>query len=130
MVVPWDDSYADILLERDGDLMFLTATEQDTDVLYWGRVESLDEIDIAPETGWVAGGSLAIAQSNAYLVWTWDNRFAKILVTRVSDSSITFDWAYQTDEGNPELCPAPDSQAPSWVAEKTAGRGDEVEGRG
>lgn len=105
MVVPWDDNGADIYLERSGGALFLTAAAMDTDVLPWGAVRSLDEVDIAPENGWVPGGSMMVVQSHAYLVWTWDNHFAKVLVTRVGADDVTLDWAYQTDTGNPELAP-------------------------
>ncbi len=111
MIVPWDDDGADIYLEASGGSLFLTAAAMDTDVLPWGRVQSLDEIDYAPQTGWVPGGSMMICQSCAYLVWTWDNHFAKVLVTRVGTDNVTLDWAYQVAQGNPELVPpAPGAQ--------------------
>ena len=122
MIVPWDDLYADIYLERDGDRLFLTATADDTDLLLWGHAETLDDIDYAPETGWMPGGSLLISQSNAYLVWTWDNHFAKVLVTRERDDNISLDWAYQTDEGNPELCPTGVLGTKMWVPAKAEQR--------
>lgn len=128
MVLPYDDPSADIFLERDGDMFFITATAEDTDVLAWGRVENLDEIDIAPETGWISGGSLAVSQSYAYLVWTWDNHFAKFVVTRVGENSITLDWAYQTDRGNPELAPGMPNEPPVRLAVKNIAARDLGEG--
>jgi len=118
MIVPWDDNGADLYLERSGEELFLTATAMDTDVLPWGRVESLDEVDWAPENGWVPGGSMMLAQSHAYLIWTWDNHFAKVLVTRVGSDSVTLDWAYQTDTGNPELAPPVGGAQPSRIMVK------------
>ncbi|MBN1423800.1 fibronectin type III domain-containing protein [Candidatus Fermentibacteria bacterium] len=123
MIVPWDDNGADIYLERSGSSLFLSAAAMDTDVLPWGYVQSLDEIDIAPEHGWVPGGSMMVSQSHAYLVWTWDNRFAKILVTRVGSDNVTLDWAYQTAEGNPELAPQVGGDAPAFLVTKPL-RGD------
>jgi hypothetical protein len=122
MIVPWDDPYADVYLESEGNRLFLTATADDTDLLFWGYAETLDDIDYAPDTGWISGGSLLISQSNAYLVWTWDNHFAKVLVTREQNDNITLDWAYQIDEGNPELCPAGVSGAQAWLPTKSRQR--------
>lgn len=124
MVVPWDDEWADIYLERQGDRLFITAAAMDTDLLAWGRVSSLDEVDVAPERGWVAGGSMVVAQSHAYLVWTWDNHFAKVLVTRVGPDNLTLDWAYQVDQGNPQLVPgrAGSRVAKAWQGARGARR--------
>jgi hypothetical protein len=36
-------------------------------------------------------------------VWTRDDHYAKFRVTGLSGSLVTFDWAYQTASGNPEL---------------------------
>ncbi|NNF05795.1 MAG: hypothetical protein HKN21_03455, partial [Candidatus Eisenbacteria bacterium] len=38
-------------------------------------------------------------------VWTRDNHFAKVRITDMSSNRIEFDWAYQVDNGNPELKP-------------------------
>jgi hypothetical protein len=118
MIVPWDDNGADVFLERSGDALFLTASAMDTDVLPWGRVQSLDEVDIAPEHGWVPGGSMMAAQSHAYLIWTWDNHFAKVLVTRMGSDNVSLDWAYQVDTGNPELAPPAGDAQPVRVMMK------------
>jgi hypothetical protein len=40
---------------------------------------------------------------HCYLVWTRDNHYAKFRVTGLSPTVVSFDWAYQTDPGNPEL---------------------------
>ena len=128
MVVPYDDPGADLFLERDGDVFFITATADDTDLMAWGEVQSLDEINIAPETGWVSGGSFMAVQSHAYLVWTWDNHFAKFVVTRLRDSSILIDWAYQTDQGNPDLVPGGSSDVSSRIMVKSGSRRETREG--
>lgn len=120
MIVPYDDSGADIMLEQDQGVLFISATADDTDVLVWGPVDTLDEIDIAPEDGWIQGGSLSAHHRYAYLVWTWDNHFAKFVVTRMSDGSITIDWAYQIDQGNPELVPGASGSTPARHALKPA----------
>ena len=39
------------------------------------------------------------------MFYTPDGNYAKIRTTAVSDSYVTFDWAYQIDLNNPELAP-------------------------
>ena len=46
---------------------------------------------------------LKAIRGNTYIVWTWDNHFAKIRISEIFDDHIEFDWAYQTAEGNVEL---------------------------
>ncbi|HMB69817.1 MAG TPA: hypothetical protein VKU85_10915, partial [bacterium] len=47
---------------------------------------------------------------HTYVVWTHDSYFAKLRVVAIVEkagipSAILFDWAYQVDQGNPELAP-------------------------
>lgn len=39
------------------------------------------------------------------MFYTLEGNYAKIRMTAVSDSYVTFDWAYQTNPNNPELAP-------------------------
>ena len=45
----------------------------------------------------------ALYEGHAYLVWTWENNFAKFHVKHIGYDYVVLDWAYQIDEGNPEL---------------------------
>ena len=40
---------------------------------------------------------------HTYVIWTWDNHFAKIRVKTISNERIVFDWAYQLLEGEQQL---------------------------
>jgi hypothetical protein len=40
---------------------------------------------------------------HCYIVWTWDDHYAKFRVTGLSSTTVSMDWAYQTATGNPEL---------------------------
>ena len=46
-----------------------------------------------------------VIEGHVYALLTPDGNFAKIHVITVSDTTITFDWAYQIDPGNPQLAP-------------------------
>jgi len=69
----------------------------------FGYTESLDDITYAPEDGWSLTGIVEAILGHTYVIWTWDNHFAKIRVTAIGTNCIFFDWAYQIDPGNPEL---------------------------
>jgi hypothetical protein len=116
MVVPWDDVRADLfLLWHDGRYAMASTDIQiddyvyGTDIQYAGYVNSLDEIDWAPEGGWSveSADTVSLYEGHGYLVWTWDNHFAKFRVTRIGDDYVVLDWAFQSDPGNPELLTVP-----------------------
>jgi len=71
----------------------------------FGYTESLDEITYAPDGGWSPTGIVEAILGHTYIIWTWDNHFAKIRVVGISPDQTVFDWAYQIDPGNPELVP-------------------------
>jgi len=112
MIWPWDDSYIDMyLLWLDGRYC-LASTDVEyegsiygTDIQYAGYTNSLDEIDWAPEGGWSTSiaDTVTLYEGHAYVVWTWENNFAKFRVHRIGYDYVVIDWAFQIDEGNPEL---------------------------
>jgi len=116
MVLPWDDPYADMFLYWDGQDYAMASTDvivgeyvYGTDIQTAGYVSSLDELDWAPEGGWTTehADSVVLLPGYAYWVWTWENHFAKFRVHTVGDDFVVLDWAFQTDEGNPELVMIP-----------------------
>jgi hypothetical protein len=84
---------------------FINAGNNGTDIQDYGYTGSLDAVDWSPTTGWSEIGWLELIPGHSYIIWTADNHFAKIRVTDIdfSSGSLRFDWAYQVDEGNPEL---------------------------
>jgi hypothetical protein len=68
-----------------------------------GYTSSLDDISKSPTEGWAPSKSAEAILGHTYVIWTRHDNYAKIRVTSVSASSITFDWAYQTAKGNIEL---------------------------
>ncbi len=69
----------------------------------FGYTESLDDVTYAPENGWSLIGKVEAIVGHTYIIWTWDNHFAKVRITTIASDHIIFDWAYQVDPGNPEL---------------------------
>ncbi len=71
-----------------------------------GYTESFDDISYAPSEGWSKLGILEAIEGHTYVFWTEDNHFAKIRILNIN-KILNFEWAYQTDEGNPELTVPP-----------------------
>jgi hypothetical protein len=48
-------------------------------------------------------GYVEVIEGHTYIIWTWDNHFAKLRVVDKHTDYIVFEWAYQIAEGNVEL---------------------------
>jgi hypothetical protein len=71
-----------------------------------GYASSLDAVDFSPvgqTAGWSPTGTVELIPGHCYIVWTWDDHYAKFRVTGLSATTVSLDWAYQTATGNPEL---------------------------
>ncbi len=102
----------DFFFENDNGVFYLNVWADptaDTDIQSMGRTSSIYDISEAPIGGWVElqeGDNVKYVQAirgNTYVIWTWDNHYAKIRISEIFDDHIEFDWAYQTAEDNVEL---------------------------
>jgi len=106
MVRWWDDALADVYMIVVDDLFRLVPTviEQGGEYYYndiqdFGYTDSIDEISFAPLDGWSLDPyGVEMIPGHTYIVWTWDDHFAKIRVTTEGQASIDLDWAYQISE--------------------------------
>ena len=121
IVQPWDDPFVDMYLLWLNGRYCLASTDVEyhgavygTDIQYAGYVNSLDEIDWAPDGGWSVdiADTVTLYEGHAYLVWTWENHFAKFQVVHIGYDYVAIDWAFQVDEGNPELKALPADRNP------------------
>lgn len=117
--VDYRDIEADVYFWHSDDAgPWMIATERSSSV--YTDIQSagygpLDSVDWAPVDGWSPYGEVPLIQGHCYIVWTWDNHFAKFRVVSVSSTEVVIDWAYQIDRGNPELL-HPDPAAPRPAA--------------
>jgi hypothetical protein len=111
-VVRYDAGDADVFFEYDPDLgaFFLFADSSDVDIQDYGYTDDLTSVgwgDPGGGEGWSAVGWLELIEHHSYIIWTADNHYATIRVETTDSNpeqvSIDIRWAYQTDEGNPEL---------------------------
>ena len=108
------DPAADIFYGNNGSIAQMFATEVQVapgqfipnDIQDAGYATSLDAVDFSPvgaNAGWSPTGTVELIPGHCYIVWTWDDHYAKFRVTGVSSTTVSLDWAYQTAAGNPEL---------------------------
>lgn len=98
-VVAADDQYADIVFEGvSGNLRMVVS--DDTDIQDVGATGSILDIGQAPAGGWSTTHSVPLVAGHTYVVWTWDDHYAKFRVSALSQNRVVFDWAYQTVPSN------------------------------
>lgn len=98
----YDDQFTDFYFEYYQGSFYINVWE-DTDIQDMGYTSSLYEISEAPTTGWSPSKDARLIVGHTYVIWTWDDHYAKLRVVSLSSNRLVFDWAYQLQKGNPEL---------------------------
>ncbi len=98
-----NDPLTDIFYGYNGSVRQMFTPDLATNIQDAGYASSLDAVDFSPNAGWSPTGSVELIIGHCYIVWTRDDHYAKFRVTSLSNSSVGFDWAYQTAAGNREL---------------------------
>jgi len=98
-VVSIDDKYADMWFSfSNGRTVMLVDT--DSDIQDMGPTSSILAIGTAPVSGWSTTHEVELYAGHTYVVWTWDDHYAKFRVSSLSPSRVVFDWAYQLIPAN------------------------------
>lgn len=107
----YNDDFTDLYFEAINGRYYIDVW-QDTDIQDMGYTNSLHDIAVAPAAGYSPSKMVEAIPGHTYVVWTWDNHYAKVRVKEVTPSRMIFDWAYQVAQANPELKRAagPDGQ--------------------
>jgi hypothetical protein len=103
-VVAWDSLSTDFFFENYNGKFYLDVWT-DTDILDAGPTNDIYDVPFAPTTGWSPTKDTVAIIGHTYVIWTWDNHYAKIRVKNITDERIVFDWAYQLVSGNTQLKP-------------------------
>jgi hypothetical protein len=98
----FDDDFTDVYFESYNGRFYLDVWK-DTDIQDMGYTSSLYEIAVAPAGGWAPSKSVEAIPGHSYVIWTWDDHYAKVRVREVTPLRVTFDWSYQVAQTNPEL---------------------------
>jgi hypothetical protein len=103
-VVPFDGQETDFFFENYNGTYYLNVWD-DTDIQNVGPTNDIYDVPFAPTSGWSTSKDVMAKIGHTYVIWTWDNHFAKIRVKNITRDRIVFDWAFQLVEGNRELKP-------------------------
>jgi len=115
------DAQTDVFFGYNGSVHQMFTRDLVTDIQDAGYASSLDAVDWAPSEGWSPTGTVELIPGHCYVVWTRDDHYAKFRVTGLTPNAVTFDWAYQTAPGNPELrarpvrAGSPDPRPIAWL---------------
>ena len=100
--VPYDDNSADFYFENYNGTYYIDVW-QDSDIQDMGQTQDIYNIPYAPAGGWSSTKDAIAIPGHTYVIWTWDNHYAKIRVKSISSERLVFDWAFQTVKGNAML---------------------------
>ena len=104
-VVAYDSIDVDFFFENfEGD--FYINVWDDTDIQDMGPTNDIYDIEFAPTTGWSTTKDVHAIEGHSYVLWTWNNHFAKVRISSITNERVVFDWAYQLVEGNIQLKPS------------------------
>lgn len=112
-VVAYDSDYADFFFENYDGTFYINVWD-DTDIQDMGSTGDIYDVQYAPTEGWiplVPGENVKYVEVKAghtYVIWTWNNHFAKVRVKQITSERMVFDWAYQLIEGETLLKAKPD----------------------
>jgi hypothetical protein len=103
-VVAYNDSLADFFFENYNGKYYLDVYT-DTDILDAGPTANIYDIPFVPTANWSPTKDTTAVIGDTYVIWTWDNHYAKIRISDITNQRIVFDWAYQLVQGNKQLKP-------------------------
>ncbi len=96
------DNYQGVFYLNAGDIYSTRGTE----IQDMGYTGDWDVIGYAPTTGWSELGYAELILNHTYVIRTDDLHYVKMRAIEVNtDGFVRFQWAYQTDQNNPELTP-------------------------
>ncbi|MEI7811215.1 MAG: hypothetical protein WCJ01_02185 [Ignavibacteria bacterium] len=101
-VFQYQDKNTDFFFENYQGRFYLDVWD-DSDIQDLGLTRDIYDIQKAPVNGWSLTKDTTAVIGHTYIIWTWNNHYAKIRVSNITNERITFDWAYQTVEGNMQL---------------------------
>ena len=101
-VVAYDSIDVDFFFENyQGD--FYLDVWNDTDIQDMGPTNDIYDIPYAPTSGWSQTKDAFAIVGHTYVIWTWNNHYAKIRISQITSERVVFDWAYQLVEGERQL---------------------------
>ena len=101
-VYAYDNINTDIFFENYQGQFYLDVWD-DTDIQDMGPTNDIYDIEFAPAYGWSPTKDAEAIVGHTYVIWTWNNHYAKIRISSMTSDRVVFDWAYQLVEGETQL---------------------------
>ncbi len=105
------DTLSDVFFDNDNGKFYLDVWN-DTDILDAGPTNDIYDIPTAPTSGWSTTKDAIAIVGHTYVIWTWNNHYAKLRVKNIVGGRLVFDWAYQLVDGNTQLKSKPGGSNP------------------
>ncbi|PKL84095.1 MAG: hypothetical protein CVV24_01615 [Ignavibacteriae bacterium HGW-Ignavibacteriae-3] len=108
LVLAYDHLETDLFFENYNGKFYLNVWD-DSDIQDMGTSRDIWDVSYAPTGGWVPvkqGENVKYTDAivgHTYVIWTWDNHYAKVRIKNITNERVVFDWAYQLVAGNREL---------------------------
>ena len=123
-VASHDDTETDIYIDSDVNTLYInagnsTGTNNNVDIQDMGYTEDIYEINVAPLDGWSLNKWAELIVGHTYVIWDSDNFFAKVRVTSMTATSVNLEWAFQLQNGNPDLAPQMQIEKPAQLGKVT-----------
>jgi hypothetical protein len=104
-VVPYDDQSSDFFFENYEGTFYLDVWD-DSDIQDMGPTTDIYDIPYAPTGGWSATKDVIAVVGHTYVIWTFDNHYAKVRIKNITADRLVFDWAFQLVQGETQLKPS------------------------
>ena len=105
---PWNELDTDFYFEDDAGTLRLVAYRAGVQIQDYGYASYFDAITLAPGDGWAPSRKVEAVARHMYMLMLpegTETHYAKVYITSVTPSLVSFSWAFQTDPGNPDLAP-------------------------
>lgn len=100
--VAYDDQSSDFFFENYNGTFYIDVWN-DSEIQDAGSTQDIYDVSSAPTAGWSSTKDEIARVGHTYIIWTWDNHYAKIRINSITNDRISFDWAFQLIEGERQL---------------------------
>jgi hypothetical protein len=104
-VVPYDDQSSDFFFKNYQGTFYLDVWD-DSDIQDMGPTTDIYDIPYAPTGGWSTTKDAIAVVGHTYVIWTFDNHYAKVRIKNITADRLVFDWAFQLVQGETQLKPS------------------------
>ena len=104
-IVPYNDQNCDFFFENYQGTFYLDVWD-DSDIQDMGPTNDIYDIPYAPTGGWSSTKDAFAIVGHTYVIWTFDNHFAKVRIKNITADRVVFDWAFQLVQGETQLKPS------------------------